>query len=346
VSEKSNAKVYRRTAKLVNHQASRVATIEYSSIDSGWSKIIQAFQDDWIPMSFTMRLKLRIPSKARLMYICSRLFYRYLPEQARAGIISTFGSSWQSYCPVCEDRVPGFSALPRFYFQQLEEHGSDLRITQFETINFNAYQCPHCGATDRDRLYALYLSERLLRGEVQQTGFCLLDIAPAPTLSRHIKRKYRIRYRTADLFQKGVDDRVDITSMTCYADSSFDAFICSHVLEHVDNDRKAMGELLRVLKPGGWGIAMVPVNTVLEGIREHPVKTEAERWKYFGQGDHVRLYSREGFIGRLQDAGFNVLQLGRDHFESHQMARCGLTESSVLYVVEKPPLNHGKLDEH
>ncbi|HEX5220148.1 MAG TPA: methyltransferase domain-containing protein [Verrucomicrobiae bacterium] len=292
-----------------------------------------------------MSLKLRIPSMARLPHICSRLFYRYLPTQARAGIISTFGSSWQSYCPACEDRVPGFSPLPDFYFQQLEEHGSDLHVTQFETINSNAYQCTHCGATDRDRLYALYLGDRLPRSEVQQTDFHLLDIAPSATLSRHIKRKYSIRYRTADLFQKGVDDRVDITSMTCYRDSSFDAFICSHVLEHVDNDRKAMGELFRVLKPGGWGIAMVPISTVLKGISEHPVKTAAERWKYFGQGDHVRLYSREGFVQRLQDAGFSVLQLGRDYFQSSQMVRCGLTESSILYVVEKPALNHGA-DEH
>jgi SAM-dependent methyltransferase len=262
----------------------------------------------------TMRLRMRFPNKARSAYLCSRLFYRCLPAQARAGIISIFGTSWQSYCPVCDDRVPGFAPLADFYFQQLEEHGSDLHATQFETINFNAYQCPHCGATDRDRLYAL---------------------------SRHIKSKYRIRYRTADLFQKGVDDRVDITSMTCYPDASFDAFICSHVLEHVENDRKAMSELLRVLKPGGWGIAMVPISTALKEDREHPVKTEAERWKYFGQGDHVRLYSREGFVRRLQDVGFGVLQLGRDYFQSSQMVRCGLTESSVLYVVEKPALNRG-----
>ena len=278
-----------------------------------------------------------IPSKVRLLYICSRLFYQFIPGRARSRIISKFGRAWQFFCPVCEDRVPGFSPLPDFYFQQLKEHGSDLQLTDFETCNFRAYQCPHCGAADRDRLYALYLAARLPSTEAQQANFCLLDIAPAIALSSHIRRKYRIRYRTADLFQKNVDDRVDITSMNCYADASFDAFICSHVLEHVENDRKAMAELLRVLKPGGWGIAMVPISSTLKEGREIQTATTVnERWKHFGQGDHVRLYSREGFVRQLREAGFMVNQFGSEHFKAEEMTRSGLSNSTMLYVVEKP----------
>lgn len=280
-----------------------------------------------------------VPSKARSAYICSRLFYQVLPAGVRSALIARLGRSWLFFCPVCEERVPGFSPLPDFYFQELEEHGSDLHISDGETCNFKAYQCPHCGATDRDRLYALYLANRLPSTAAQQASFCLLEIAPAAPLSKHIKRKYRIRYRTADFFQKHVDDRVDITRMGCYADASFDAFICSHVLEHVNDDRKAMAELWRVLKPGGWGIAMVPILLTLHEIREDPTKTTpAERWKYFGQGDHVRLYSRDGFARRLREAGFVVRQFGRDFFKAEQMARCGLSATSVLYVVEKTGL--------
>jgi SAM-dependent methyltransferase len=286
-----------------------------------------------------IRLKSRIPSKARSAHICSRLFYQALPGRVHSALIARLGRSWQFFCPVCEERVPGFSPLPDFYFQELEEHGSDLRTSDGETCNFKAYQCPHCGATDRDRLYALYLANRLPSMAAQQAAFCLLDIAPAAPLSRHIRSKYRIRYRTADLFQKHVDDRVDITRMDCYADASFDAFICSHVLEHVNDDRKAMAKLSRVLKPAGWGIAMVPILLTLHEIREDPTKTTpAERWKYFGQGDHVRLYSRDGFSRRLREAGFAVRQFGQDYFTAANMTRCGLSTSSVLYVVEKPAL--------
>jgi len=278
-----------------------------------------------------------IPGKARLLYICSRLFYQFIPARARSRIISKFGRAWQFFCPVCENRVSGFASLPDFYFQQLEEHGSDLQLTDFETCNFRAYQCPHCGATDRDRLYAIYLAARLPSTEAQQANFCLLDIAPAAALSSHIRRKYRIRYRTADLFQKNVDDRVDITSMNCYPDASFDAFICSHVLEHVENDRKALAELWRVLKPGGWGIAMVPISSTLKENREIlTASTVNERWKHFGQGDHVRLYSREGFVRQLREAGFMVNQFGSEHFKAEEMTRSGLSNSTMLYVVEKP----------
>jgi SAM-dependent methyltransferase len=292
----------------------------------------------------TTRIDGLLRSKTRVRYICSRLFYRFLPAKARAIAIARLGRSWQFFCPVCEDRVPGFSPLPDFYFQELEEHGFDLTVSAGETCNFKAYQCPHCGATDRDRLYALYLADRLPSTAVQQAAFCLLDIAPAAPLSRHVRRKYQIRYRTADIFQKHVDDRVDITRMDCYADAAFDAFICSHVLEHVNDDRKAMAELWRVLKPGGWGIAMVPILLTLHEIREDPTKTtSAERWKYFGQGDHVRLYSRDGFTRRLREAGFVVRQLGQDYFTAANMNRCGLSTSSVLYVVEKPALPARKL---
>jgi len=279
----------------------------------------------------------RVPDPVRSAYLCSRIFYRTAPSVLRSGLIAGFGGSWPCFCPTCENPVPAFAPLPKFYFRNLELNDSDLRIGDFETCNVNAYQCPHCGAADRDRLYALHLCSRIPVEPSRQANFRLLDIAPAPALSAFIRRKFRVRYRTADLFIKDVDDRVDITSMTAYEDGSFDAFICSHVLEHVDNDKKAMAELYRVLKPGGWGIAMAPINLALKTVREDPSKTtEEERWKYFGQGDHVRVYSRQGFVERLQQASFTVKQLGQSHFGRETMARCGLSPASILYIVEKP----------
>jgi hypothetical protein len=284
-----------------------------------------------------MRLLSRFPSKLRLGFICTRLFYRILPRALWSGILNQVGNSWKSFCPACELPVAHFAPLPRFYFQELKEHGSDLRIADFETCNFQAYQCPYCGATDRDRLCALYLQQRLPRTAGEQKQFHLLDIAPAAALSSYLKCNYSLHYRTADLFMKHVDDRVDITSMDCYPDASFNAAICSHVLEHVADDRKALAELLRVLKPGGWGIAMVPISLAIKATREDPsVTTSAGRWKHFGQDDHLRLYSREGFLRRLQDSGFAVRQFGKDYFGTEEMGRCGLSASSVLYVIEKP----------
>jgi dTDP-4-amino-4,6-dideoxygalactose transaminase/SAM-dependent methyltransferase len=287
--------------------------------------------------SSLFQLKAWIPNRSRSAYICSRLFYESCPASIRSGIVASLGREWPCFCPVCENPAANFSPLPEFYTRELESHDSDLRFEDFETCNFGAYQCPHCGATDRDRLYALYLTERLPKEESAQPALGLLDIAPSAPLSAFIRKNFRIYYRTADRFMKNVDDRVDITSLHCYEDNSFDAFICSHVLEHVQDDRQAMTELFRVLKPGGWGIAMAPICIRLSKIREDFSKTSsADRTKFFGQHDHVRVYSREGFIERLQGSGFVVEQARTEHFGLDEPARYGIAPSSVLYIVKKP----------
>lgn len=263
---------------------------------------------------------------------------RFLPNPIRIPLRNLY-RAWQVrdsafFCPVCETKVLGFVPLPSFYWEQIAKNNSDLRIEDSETCNYEGYSCPNCEASDRDRLYALYLNKRLVA--TSPDGFHMLDIAPAAALSRHIRRRYRIEYRTSDLYMKGVDDQVDITRMDCYADASFDAFICSHVLEHIPDDRAAMSELFRILKPKSWGIAMVPISLSMPEIREDPTKTtEAERWQYFGQYDHVRVYNRAGFLERLREAGFKTSALGNEFFGAQAFARHGIAPQSILYVVEK-----------
>jgi len=89
-------------------------------------------------------------------------------------------------------------------------------------------------------------------------------------------------YRSADLLIESYDDKVDITNMKEYKNNTFDFFICSHVVEHVDNDEKAMRELHRVLKPGGKGIIMTPI-LPRKGVHdEDPSVTDVdERWRRF-----------------------------------------------------------------
>ena len=65
-------------------------------------------------------------------------------------------------------------------------------------------------------------------------------------------------YISADLESHLAVVKVDITNIL-YEDNSFDVILCSHVLEHVIDDQKAMRELFRVLKPGGWAILQVPI---------------------------------------------------------------------------------------
>ena len=98
-----------------------------------------------------------------------------------------------------------------------------------------------------------------------------------------------------------------------------------------------MRELFRILKPGGWGICMVPISLALESTLENPEwTTHAERWKYFSQYNHVRMYSKQGFIDRLIEAGFRLDFYDINHFGAETFQKCGIHPRSVLYIANKP----------
>jgi SAM-dependent methyltransferase len=240
------------------------------------------------------------------------------------------------YCPVCNRRLWRFEMAPFSMLKDLDKYGYVHSAFTNETANFFAYGCPFCSASDRDRLYALYFKQEFSKINVTKK-YSFVDFGPSKPLS-NLLRKYRfLNYRSADLFRDDVDDKVDIENMPIYKDDSVDIFLCSHVLEHVKDDRKAIAELYRILHPGGWGIVMVPIVLSLSDVHEDPtIESDADRWKYFGNPDHLRSYSKQGFIARLEEVGFKVNQFGVNYFGADVFERHGIHERSVLYVVTKP----------
>lgn len=239
-------------------------------------------------------------------------------------------------CPVCRKRVRRFLPVPTWYLRKLDQHGFIHSIFALETLNVFSCTCPSCEASDRDRLIMLYLRMRLSVGGTSDP-LSLVEFGPSPVLERTLRSMDGVDYRSADFDPGRASECADIQDMVQYSDASVDAFICSHVLEHVQDDRKAMAELHRILRPGGWGIVLVPVELTLEEVYEDPgITGEAERWRHFGQGDHLRLYSKDGLVARLTDAGFVVHQLGAEYFGGERFERSGIHQRSVLYVVERP----------
>src|SRR5690606_3199115 len=108
-----------------------------------------------------------------------------------------------------------------------------------------------------------------------------LHVAPEPILERKFRKIMKSGYLTADLFSSNVDVKMDITDIQ-YPDNTFDFIYCSHVLEHVIEDQKAMSEFARVLKPGGTGIFRVPI-TVDFTIEDETITSPEERLKHYGQ---------------------------------------------------------------
>jgi SAM-dependent methyltransferase len=222
-------------------------------------------------------------------------------------------------CPVCSGPVRTFKPLDPSYLEEWTRSGFPYGARDFETLNAREYECRHCNASDRDRLYALWL-------ERHSPGGSLLDVGPSAPLQGLLRSRFE--YVSLDAAE-GADEQGDVQSLP-FDDDSFDAILCSPVLEHVPDDRRALNELRRVLRPGGWGIVMAPICLAASSTEEDASVDEAEAWRRFGQGDHVRLYDRADFRERLTSAGFSVEEWTPGVLDR---LRYGLARGTVLYVV-------------
>lgn len=163
----------------------------------------------------------------------------------------------------------------------------------------------------------------------------VLHIAPEQEFLRKFKKMKNLEYTSADLFSPIVDVKADIVDLP-FEDNSFDVIICNHVLEHIVDDRKAMSELYRVMKSGGWGIVQVPMKNSLEKTYEDFTITDPkERQKHFGQYDHVRWYGMD-YFDRLKSVGFDVdINFYSQKFSDADIKRFGLNKNEILPVVRK-----------
>jgi hypothetical protein len=134
-------------------------------------------------------------------------------------------------CSVCGRKVYQFKPLPPYYAEMANKYGVVRAGFSSETCNRDAYTCPHCGASDRSRLYALYLDE-VFSSELRN-GFTIVEFAPCAALQKFITRRKcnsdgKIKSITSDLMKPGVDVKADICAMPEFKDQSVDFFICSH----------------------------------------------------------------------------------------------------------------------
>ena len=161
-----------------------------------------------------------------------------------------------------------------------------------------------------------------------------MHFAPEEALSKKLRQLFA-NYETADFGMGNVDHKVDLQNLP-FADESYDFFICSHVLEHVESDDRAIRELYRITRPGGCGILVAPVIVGLEKTVEDPSVTDAAgRWRLYGQDDHVRLYAHDDYVNKICSHGFRVDELGEAQFGEKVFSSLGLARTSILYVVNK-----------
>jgi SAM-dependent methyltransferase len=188
-------------------------------------------------------------------------------------------------------------------------------------------RCASCGSRERHRLLWLWVTEG---GGNRLAGKHILHFAPEKALRRAFKENPG--YETADLRQHGVTHQVDITCLPM-ADSTYDVMIANHVLEHIDDDRVAMRELFRVLRPGGIALLTVPINPTRATTYENPAIIDpVERQAHFTATDHRRFYGLD-FADRLRDVGFLVATY---RMTPAQEVAFGLLPMEWLYVATRP----------
>lgn len=198
------------------------------------------------------------------------------------------------HCPLC-----GGS------FQQFSPYGGRANA-----------RCPECDTLERHRLLWLYFTERVVPW-LHKKGACggVLDIAPTAMIMNRFRNLLGDRYVSAGLQDREhvVEDLfMDITHIN-QPDRFFDVIICYHVLEHVEDDAKAMSELCGVLKDDGLAIVDVPLlltgwswSKVVDDTYEDPsITTPAGRKEAFGAENHFRIYGKD-ILEKLRAAGFHA----------------------------------------
>ncbi|MCB4799628.1 class I SAM-dependent methyltransferase [Neotamlana laminarinivorans] len=182
---------------------------------------------------------------------------------------------------------------------------------------------PSTLSLERHRLLWLYLKSET---SFFSNKFKVLHFAPEQCFLKRFKALKNIDYTTTDLLSPIADVKADICNLP-FKDNSYDIIFCNHVLEHIPDDTKAMQELYRVMKPGGWGIFQIPQDLNRDvTFEDNTITDKAERAKIFGQYDHVRVYGKD-YFDKLRSIGFTVeevdytAKLTKEDIDKYRLAK-------------------------
>ena len=208
--------------------------------------------------------------------------------------------------------------------------GSHLRrFLPYGVIPRAEARCPVCGALERHRAAWLFFERH---AGLLDRARRILHVAPEPYVS-HLLRRSGADYLSIDLDNGRAMRRMDVTRLDI-PDASFDGIYCSHVLEHVPEDRRALAEFRRVLRVGGWAVIQVPIKGVVT-FEDPSVEDPRERRRLFGQRDHVRVYGRD-IERRLKDSGFAVtVDWPAARLGAEEVVRLGLDAGDAIHLCRK-----------
>ena len=185
---------------------------------------------------------------------------------------------------------------------------------------------------ERHRLLWLYLKNET---DFFSKTLKVLHFAPEQCFLKRFRALKNLDYTTTDLLSPTADVKADISNLP-FDDNSYDVILCNHVLEHISDDTKAMEELHRVLKPGGWGVFQIPQDLNREKtFEDNAITDRKERARIFGQYDHVRIYGRD-YFNKLRSIGFKVDEINyTETLGTNAIAKFRLASGEIIPLVRK-----------
>lgn len=191
---------------------------------------------------------------------------------------------------------------------------------------------PSTLSLERHRLLWLYLKNETDFFSVEKK---VLHFAPEQAFYKRFRKMSNLDYVTTDLNSPLADVKADICNLP-FKDNEFDIILCNHVLEHIPDDTKAMEELYRILKPGGFGVFQIPQDLNRETtFEDDSITDKKERAKIFGQYDHVRIYGRD-YFDKLRSVGFKVEEVDYTaRLLEDEIIKYCLAKGEIIPVVKK-----------
>jgi len=229
-------------------------------------------------------------------------------------------------CPICKFKASKF--LP---------YGKDYEaIKKYKIIGMGFRKnaiCPNCFSKDRERLLYLFL-QNLIDKKLISFSSKVIHFSPEMSLEKNFFRKYFSNYFTADIIKNKSDFTIDLQNFNL-KEKNFDLVICNHVLEHIEDDTTALKNIYSIIKPGGMAILQVPLSTIIDvDFKKEGIISDSEKLNYYGQSDHVRIYSEKNFLKKITDTGFN-LNINEMIREKKKIPSNGLNKSENVVLAIK-----------
>jgi SAM-dependent methyltransferase len=239
--------------------------------------------------------------KKRKCYLCNQTFNHFLPYLGGMKNVSP-------------------------WFLKLQEIGSDI----------DNFYCPHCESFDRERHLFMYFDKLGIWERIK--GANVLHFAPEFFIAKRIESLLPSSYIKADLFPSDESiQHMDAIAIP-HEEATFDVLIFNHILEHIPDYKKALAELYRVLKPGGIAIMQTPYSRLLQcNFEDAGINTDELRLLYYGQEDHVRIFSEKQLLQSFQDTGFQLKIVTHNAvFTEEDAVYFGVNKEEDLIYLSKP----------